>query len=447
MPIQNIENKSQKLFVIKDRSLKKFLLYLTIISGFLGSVFFSYDIGPFSIFPYRIFLPILWIFFILSLFLSHGRLDISKVKVKNYLVFLAIWLSYAFFSVTWALSKPFAIRHLMFLLMAFSVIFFIVYYFSNIKDLKRSYYLWILILVALLLIGMWETLTGNHLPISGLIGAPFVNRYMPSAVFDNSNDFATYIVLSIPFIISLVHYTKNIFIRLFGMVIFSLAFYLLVKTLSRANYIAVIFEFIFLFVFLLNKRTKFKVTVMIGLIILAVVIAIPGSALIQYFFKNNVISQQIQSIYSPWSLQYGSIDVRINLIKNSLIFLLKSLGFGVGAGNAEYYIAHYAVYNTRGILNLHNWWVEILVNYGVFVFIGYIILYYKLFRSFFKLYFRLDSGFERAACETVLLGLAGFLFASTSSSSIIAMRFHWLFFAFTLALLNYFKNKPKEANL
>jgi len=93
MPIQNIENKSQKLFVIKDRSLKKFLLYLTIISGFLGSVFFSYDIGPFSIFPYRIFLPILWIFFILSLFLSHGRLDISKVKVKNYLVFLAIWLS------------------------------------------------------------------------------------------------------------------------------------------------------------------------------------------------------------------------------------------------------------------------------------------------------------------------------------------------------------------
>jgi teichuronic acid biosynthesis protein TuaE len=127
--------------------------------------------------------------------------------------------------------------------------------------------------------------------------------------------------------------------------------------------------------------------------------------------------------------------------------LLKSLGFGVGAGNAEYYMAHYAVYDTRGILNVHNWWVEILVDYGVFIFIGYIILYYKLFVSFFKLYFRLDNGFGRAACETVLLGLAGFLFASISSSSIITLRFHWLFFAFALALLNYFRNKPKETNL
>ncbi len=428
-------------------SVQKFILYLVIIFAFTGPLFFSIEVGSIHLFPYRFLLLFAWMFFLSYIFMNKGKLIISNIKVREYLQFLAFWCIYAFFSLIWALSKPFAVRQIMFLLMGFSVIFFIVYYFSNIKDLKRSYYLWVLILVALIPIGMWENLTGNHLSVSGLIGAPLVNKYMPSTVFGNPNDFATYIALSIPFIVSLIHYTKRIFVRLFGILVFSISFYLLIKTLSRANYIVIILEFIFFLVFLLSTRVRFKVILTICLVLLVLFIVNLNTILVQNLLRNNIIFQQIQSILSLWSLEYDSTRIRINLIKNSLVFLQNSLGFGVGAGNAEYYMANYAIYNTWGLTNPHNWWVEILVNYGVVVFIGYILYYFSLFRNLYKIYFRLKDRLEKMICEALILGLFGFLFASISSSSIFALGFNWLFFAFALAFLNYYRNKPKEVNL
>ena len=63
-----------------------------------------------------------------------------------------------------------------------------------------------------------------------------------------------------------------------------------------------------------------------------------------------------------------------------LLFLYSAIGFGVG--NAEYYMANFAKYYTAGIINPHNWWLEILVDYGILVFVGYI--YYILYRNYSK---------------------------------------------------------------
>jgi len=164
---------------VKDVSLQKGLLHLTIIAGFLGSAFLAIPVGPIHIFPYRVLLPLLWLIFAMGILLQ-GRVDLSHIKVKPYLQFLAFWLLYAILSLVWAVAKTDAIRDIIFLFMAVSVIFFVVYYFSNGKDLKRSYYLWSLVLAALLPIGLWENLTGNHLSVSGLIGAPRANMHLCS---------------------------------------------------------------------------------------------------------------------------------------------------------------------------------------------------------------------------------------------------------------------------
>jgi len=47
--------------------------------------------------------------------------------------------------------------------MGWSLIFFSVLYFNELKDLKWFYILWIVILIPLIGIGFWEVLTGNHL--------------------------------------------------------------------------------------------------------------------------------------------------------------------------------------------------------------------------------------------------------------------------------------------
>ena len=47
---------------------------------------------------------------------------------------------------------------------------------------------------------------------------------------------------------------------------------------------------------------------------------------------------------------------------------------------------NYAIFDTKGILNIHNWWMEILTGYGVIIFIMYIMFYIKLFLSLYKKY-------------------------------------------------------------
>jgi len=177
-----------------------------------------------------------------------------------------------------------------------------------------------------------------------------------------------------------------------------------------------------------------------GLLILALVIALPGPT--QRI--TGTIGEQIESITGPWSLTYGSTGVRINLAKNSLIFLGRTGGFGVGVGNAEYWMSNFPVYNTRGITNAHNWWDELLLDYGVFIFMGYVLFYLSLVAKLYKIYQRLSAGTEKMICEALLVALVGFFLASISSSSIMALKPQWFLLAFALAFLNFQRVKRLE---
>jgi len=425
---------------IKAVSLQKGLLYLTIVAGFIGSAFLTIPVGPIHIFPYRVLLPLLWFIFAMGILLQ-GRVDLSHIKVKPYLQFLLLWLLYAILSLAWAVAKTDAIRGIIFLFMAVSVIFFVVYYFSNSKDLKRLYYLWLVVLGGLLLVGFWEHLTGHHLSVSGFYGETRARfMFIPTGVFRNPNDFATYLALSIPFVFALVRYRRSIFARGVGLVVLGASFYLIIVTYSRANYLAVILELLFLFMFLFRLKAKIKTVILGGLLILALVIALPGPT--QRI--TGTIGEQIESITSPWSLTYGSTGVRINLAKNSLIFLGRTGGFGVGVGNAEYWMSNFPVYNTRGITNAHNWWDELLVDYGIFIFAGYILFYLALIARLYRIHRHLSNGTDKMICEALLVALVGFFLASISSSSIMTLRPQWFLFAFALAFLNYQRIKRLE---
>jgi len=425
---------------IKAVSLQKGLLYLALIAGFIGSAFLAIPVGPIHIFPYRVLLPLLWLIFAMGILLQ-GRVNTSHIKVKSYLQFLTIWLLYAVLSLAWAADKGAAVRDVIFLVMAISVIFFVVYYFSNSKDLKRLYYLWLVVLGGLLLVGFWEHLTGHHLSVSGFYGETRARfMFIPTGVFRNPNDFATYLALSIPFVLALIRYRRSIVTRSIGLVVLLASLYLLLEAFSRANYFAVILEFAFLFTFLFKLKAKFKAIILGGLLVLALVIALPGPT--QRIIST--IGEQTESITSPGSLTYGSIGVRINLAKNSLIFLGRTAGFGVGAGNAEYWMGNFPIYETRGITNPHNWWDELLVDYGIFIFAGYVLFYVGLVARMYKIHQHLGAGTERMICEALLVALVGFFLASISSSSIMALKPQWFLLAFALAFLNFQRVKRLE---
>jgi teichuronic acid biosynthesis protein TuaE len=417
-------------------SLQQLFLYLTIISAFTGTLWLSVPIGSIHLFPYRFLLIFMWFFFVVAIFMKNGRLNLSHVKVKVYLQFLVLWMGYAFLSMTWAAAKGDAIRHVIFLFMGISIIFFIVYYLRDLDQLKWFYWLWLLIFAVLIPVGIWEVTTGNHLNVSGIFGEVRLRfRFAPSTVFYNQNDFAGYIALTLPMVLAWIRYYPKLIGRALGVSVFIAGLYLLILTFSRSCYIAVFMGILFWSLFLLRWKKRIKALALAAFVCGLLVVAFP----IQTQDILAKVEIQANSLV-PIVLQnedMGSLYVRQNLIKNALYFTAKSAGFGVGAGNVEYYMENYKIYPVANITNVHNWWVEIFANYGVFIFVGYLIFYVSLFWKLWKVYKRVTNRTEKMICEALLVGLATFFMASISSSSIIAFRPQWIFFGFALAFLNY----------
>jgi teichuronic acid biosynthesis protein TuaE len=427
------------LIQIKKNNLINKLIYLTIISGFFGASFFSIPFGPITLFPYRILIMFLLIFVSLGI-LKNKKIYISHIKVKNYLFFLLFWFIYAIFSLGWAKIKIAAVREIGFLIFALSIVFLVVYFFRELNNYNWFYKIWILVLVFMIILGFWEVITGNHLATSKLKNAPLRFKHIPTGVYANQNDFATYLTLSIPFLLSLIKYKKN-HKKIIGYVLLFSSLYLIILTGSRANIIALIIGIIFWFLFNLDIKNKVKYIFFTFIIFILIFVFYPK----QIVDLLNEIEYQISSVFINYSKiktegKLGSIGIRINLIKNSLKFVIESFGFGVGAGNAEYYMKTKAVYDTRHILNVHNWWFEILTNYGIFIFIGYILFYLGVIKELFKIskISKKDSyGFMIS--ETLLTSMMIFLIASISSSSILAFKPQWLLFAFSIGFINYFR--------
>ena len=423
----------------KLENVQKFFLYSTIISGFIGPAFLEFSLGHIHIFPYRILLPLTWFVLVIEVLTNKGSLATSHIRVRLYLRFFGIWLAYAILSVGWAFSKNDAMRDIVFLFMGVSVIYLVVHYFRDYRDLRRFHHLWLIVFGALLILGVWEHLTWQHLPISRLYleSRPDL-RALPTSVFHNPNDHATYLALSIPFAISMVRYTQSVFSRLLSLAGIAIGLYFVVIVGSRANILAILLEIAFLFLLLTNVEQKIKFIIVTVICSTVVLFLLPGIG-VSLFSR---ISREVMSLAE---LSSGSMGVRINLVRNGLIFFRSSIGFGVGAGNAECWMRKFAIYDTAGVLNLHNWWVEILVNYGIVIFLGYAVMYIGVMINLLRIWRRATEIEERMIAESLLLSLVGFMIGSVSSSSMMAFNPQWLLLAFALAFLNTYRNNYRRA--
>ena len=145
----------------------------------------------------------------------------------------------------------------------------------------------------------------------------------------------------------------------------------------------------------------------------------------------------LRSIVTQLMSGTQSMGERMNLAKNGLRFLLSTWGFGVGAGNVEFWMKTKGQFDTGNKINIHNWFLEVLVNYGVFIFVGYLIFFagiaYKVFTLINQ---HKDDQIMKVLGVSILGVMIGFIFASISPSSIMAYRPHWMIYAIGLSYIN-----------
>lgn len=416
-------------------SIEKTILYLAIIFCFEQGFLLRIDIGLFSLDLFRMFFLLLGSFFLIHILYNRGELDISNVRVKKYILFLYLWFFYAMFSLIWVASIDEAIKTIIFLFIGISIVFFEVFYFKNLRDFKQLHNMLLFVLLVMIGLGFWNCTTGHHLSEYWNSFVYGWRRFVPVAVFSSENDYAEYLSFNIPFVLVFIRYRSNIIEKFLGIIILFSALYLLVQTFSRLNYIAFIIEIGFWFFFLMKLKTKYKYIILIILLILIIYIAF--FEYVQNIFETIVIQMKTLSFRDQ------SIHVRINLIRNAFSLLVKSRGFGVGAGNAVYYMRNFAIYDTQGIPYIHNWWIKVLVEYGILIFIGYIIFYLNMLFSLYKLYFTLNDTSEKMICEAVLMILVSLPVVGFDESPTMTLLIWWIYLGFALSFLNYCKLKQK----
>lgn len=410
-----------RTFKINKNNIMFSVYYLLILFAYIGSSIQFIDFGAFSLFPFRILVFIIWGLLLISL-LKNKKMKLDLKKVDKEILFLVFWLMYATFSIAWAKDIGGAVRDIFYLFNAFSIVFFSVLFLRRKKGFDKILRLIIGVFIVFSIIGIWEVITGNHLANSNYYGT---GRSLPSVVFANTNNFSSFLTLVFPFLLALFRYKKNKLHKILSIVGMAAVIFLLIASGSRGNLLAVGVQILFLFLFLMNIKNKFKF-ILLGVIILPII-------LINFSENVTQIIQMFNSILNSISSGRGSGFIRLNLILNGLYFLYNSFGFGVGAGNIEFYMRNNAIFETFGIENMHNWWFEIITNYGIIIFMLYLMFFIRIF---FKIYMIRKTENNKIFSEAILLSLVGFIFASISPSTFIAFRPQWIIIGIAIAYIN-----------
>ncbi|MBD8070885.1 teichuronic acid biosynthesis protein TuaE [Bacillus sp. PS06] len=410
------------------------VMYILVISTFFNQSFIKLQLSFFSLFLYRMLLIAALFLFIVYVLRERNLSDYwNQVKVKGVLLFLLGWLVYGAISLLWVKSMIDGIKYLLLLAIGILFVYLAVFTFTRVSKLLVFYGIWLVMTIFLLIIGLINHFGQIQLPTSTLYGGPEYKQAYPTAVFFNQNDFATFLTISFFFYCSAVKNSSNQLLRLSSVVLALLCVYIIYLTESRASLLALIIGLFVYMVILLPRYLKKIVLVVAG------AAGVGGLAFLL----------QMVSFEPPLTMTENpsSNHVRLNLLKNTFHYFLNTYGFGVGAGNLPFYLEYKPIFNTAGVLEVHNWLAEIAGNFGIVIIVGYIIMYVYLFFSLLLNEEAQRNSHQKMLAEAAMVSLVAFLVSSISPSSVSNLYFHWVFLGFVIAMVSVFKSKAIRAEI
>lgn len=407
--------------------------FLLLITSIIGVNLFSVDLGFFKLSLYRILILLSpFVFVYVSL---ENKKSLKDGSNFIYFQFLLFWLFYSICTLIWV--KDFAgwIKAFSFLLCGTITSWFIGWSFSNKKDWFNAMKAVEILALIFGTLGLYEVITGNYMFITSdnllyyenlSLSESTVGLRIPVSIFGNSNDFSLFILFAIWNSVGLFKVKINKPGKIISMVLVFYFMFLLFVSQSRSGFIALIFGLFVLFLISL-KRFSIQKRILLGISAMILLLLAASWIIARKDMYGSLLTIDTGS---------GSDQIRVNLIKNGLQFLKSSFFLGVGLGNIEYYMASDPEFFTNNIVNIHNWWLEILVSSGIIVFILYIWIY---LRSLWKLLNMSILNSDRdilniSACFFCFLFT--FLIGAIGSSSLIPSEWLWPVMALIMSFLN-----------
>lgn len=330
----------------KKNSIAKMIVYLYTIFALFGGAF-SVELNGITLIPYRILSALLCVpIIIISLVFIFKRQN--NYLQRTILCILIIVLIMSSISLAWSvdysgyLVKNFFVITGIGCVSAFTVFSDWVNIWSVLNIIRIG-------LVVHLFLALFEILFNKYFFLTEEISREYGKYNYSVSSFGNPNDFAAF--LNLGFFVCLMFFICQKRHKFLNVLILLFDFVILLFTKSRANIVGVVSALaIILIVYFVTKKASLICEALYFLFICFWVIL------------------PLSFLFISESTSRNSVGERINLIKNGLFFLKKSLFIGIGAGNTEYYIGNLAHFDTYGVLNMHNIWIEVLVEGGVLIY-------------------------------------------------------------------------------
>ncbi|KAF3302122.1 O-antigen ligase family protein [Aerococcus urinaeequi] len=412
------------------------LVYLIILvsSVFLGSnlIAVTLPVGQISI--YRIFSLLVIPMVIFFLIKDRKAFKIHRNSYATGMVTVYLfWWVWALCSVLWAISLGSWLQAMILLTLGISSIVGIFLWtrdFVQWRTLIKA--VWVM-MTFLSIWGLLEITTNIYLladlgkldKYSTFVTQPWTR--IPITYLANQNDYATLLLAALPINLILMNTTKNSLKKLLTLLCMLLSTFLIFQSGSRMSLLmALAFYGIYV---LLGVRWDFtrKQVLTTGSIVLTL-------ALLAFAFVPPIRGMVTDLIYIlPRPVISGDVG-RMNMWRNGLMYLGKTFGLGVGAGNIEVWMEIFGPLPTNNIFNIHNWWLEILVGYGAFIFIAYVLGYALMIYRLFNLK-KFVNRMHQKIMNALITFLLVFIGASITSANNMLIEWHWVFFGLIIAYI------------
>lgn len=416
----------------------KYFLMILVASVFIGTEILAISTPFAQLTIYRVFalsVPLLTGYFMIQ---KNSRVELKKNSYATFAVavFLFWWL-WSIISFLWIKDLRLWLQAVFLLTLGISSILGLYFWIENLKHWKRLIQIAWFMMTLLVGLGYYE-ITTNHYIFADLGKLDRYNTFvsepmtrMPITHFENQNDFATMLLAYIAIGLILYYITPHAVKKIGYLISVFLGSYLIYRSGSRMILLCLILYavcFIALkFKWDLPKKYYGRVLTLfliLGILALAYVPAV-----------QNMVDTLI---YTGTSDIVNGDTGRVNLLRNGMIFLAATFGFGVGAGNIEAWMENYRFLPTQNIINMHHWWAEILVAYGVIVFILYTLAYILLIYRLFQIRKQQTKRIKQVSNQLITF-LIVYSLASITSASNMLIEWHWVFFGLIIAYIKVYE--------
>lgn len=348
---------------------------------------------------------------------------------------LGVWFLWSALSIGWAGDPLAALRWTAFLAMMAGLAIGIALLCRSRR--RAVVLLWSLFgaFVVACLVAVAEVATGMHLPTfragrsgEGLIGA--------GSLFGNQNNFAIFLALALPYLAVLPIVYRDVRIRAVGFAGGGAALIFILTTGSKSGLLAAGLVVLGLLVLVgTDRRARGRLVVAGAVAALAVVLVVPavmGGGPIRLDERTvtkldfGILARQVEA-------GTGSGAVRASLTEEGLRLVAATDGLGVGAGNAESEVR--ALASFPGVANLHNWWLEVLVNGGLVGLALYLLFFLTLLRGQARAARATEDPLVRYLALAGTLALVGWIVGSLGPSTAIHFAPMWIMFGLGMGTL------------